>query len=124
MNSLSLTTIAHPEWDKKIEAGLRKDCEVLTGMTEDSKNHNIYVKNRDIFAGGIRIELHGDILWIDSIWVEPRFRKQGIGNTLLQKAILFATRNKVKEIQLNTYFQEAHTFFLIFILPPPYDTPA
>jgi GNAT superfamily N-acetyltransferase len=55
---------------------------------------------------------HGNILWIDSIWVEPHFRKQNIGSRLLEQTFLYAIHNKAKEVQLNTYFQEAHFFFL------------
>jgi N-acetylglutamate synthase-like GNAT family acetyltransferase len=114
MNTLSFTTIAHPEWDKKIATGLRKECELLTDSRKGFKQHTIYVKSGDTFVGGMSIEQHGEILWIDSLWVEPHFRKQGIGNKLLQKAILFATQNKIKEVQLNTYFQESHSFFLTY----------
>ena len=112
MNSLSYTTLSHPEWAKKIAVGLRKECEVLTGLSEDFKTHTIYVKNGETFAGGLSMEQHREILWIDSFWIEPSFRKQGIGKALLQKAILFATQNKAKEIQLNTFFEEAQRFFL------------
>jgi GNAT superfamily N-acetyltransferase len=44
--------------------------------------------------------------------VEPHFRKQGVGKLLIEKALLLVAKNKVKEVQLNTYFKEAHDFFL------------
>jgi GNAT superfamily N-acetyltransferase len=112
MNSLSFTTQPHPEWDKKIASGLHQECEGLTGRPEEFKTRTFYAKIDDIFVGGIISEQHGEILWIDSIWVEPKFRKYGIGSQLLEKAFLFAIQNKAKEMQLNTYFQEAHSFFL------------
>lgn len=112
MTHFSVITTSHPDWDKKIEAGLRKECESLTGIPVDSKTHSIYVKNGNIFTGGIHVEPHGSLLWIDSFWVEPAFRKQGIGKKLLQEAHLFAMQQKATEMQLNTYFSEAHAFFL------------
>ncbi len=112
MNPLSYTTLSHPEWDKKIASGLYKECKVLTGITEDFKTHTIYVKSGETFAGGMSMEQYGEILWINSFWIEPRFRKQGIGKGLLQNAILLATQNKLKVIQLNTFFTETHAFFL------------
>ncbi len=112
MTDFSFTTLSTSEWDSKIEAGLRKECEALTGLGNAFNFHSIYVKNGDVFAGGIYLEHHGLILWIDSLWVEPNFRGQGIGKTLLQEALLFARQNKTKEMQLNTYFREAHGFFL------------
>ncbi len=112
MNSLSFTTLNNPEWDKKIEAGLRKECEALTGIRDDFKTHTLYVQRDNTFAGGIHFEIHGDILWIDSVWVEQDFRKQGVGRQLLQETFHLATQNNAKEIQLNTFFSEAHSFFL------------
>jgi len=112
MIALSLTTTRHPGWDKKIEAGLRKKCEVLTNSPVEFKAHHIYAQYEDTFVGGLIFEQHAHILWVDSMWVEPPFRKQGVGKALLQEAHLLATKNNVKEMQLNTYFQEAHAFFL------------
>jgi len=112
MSTLSFTTHSNPEWNRKIEGGLRKECESLVGMKENFKGHSIYVKRGGTFAGGIIVEHCGDILWIDSLWVECNFRKQGLGTQLLQKGLLFAAQNNVQQMQLNTYFQEAHTFFL------------
>ncbi|MBI2707283.1 MAG: GNAT family N-acetyltransferase [Proteobacteria bacterium] len=112
MTSFSLTTLDNPDWNKKIASGLRKECAQLTGNPEGFTNHSIYVTSGSTFVGGISIEQHDHILWLDSIWVEPTFRGQGVGKKLLQEAHLFATKNKAKEMQLNTYFQNAHTFFL------------
>ncbi len=112
VNSLSFIMMDNPKWDKKIASGLRKECEVLTGIKEEFQTHSLYVKRGEAFAGGISIEQHGDILWIDSIWIELHFRKQGIGKMLIEKIIRFAVAGKTKELQLNTYFKEAHDFFL------------
>jgi len=112
MNALSVTTLNRPEWDKKIETGLRKECEILTNINDDFKTHALYVQRGGTFAGGIHFEIHGDILWVDSIWVEPKFRKQEIGRQILLEALNFASQNNVKEIQLNTFFPQAHAFFL------------
>ena len=112
VNELTFITENNSEWNEKIAAGLRKECETLAGIANDFKAHNIYVKSGSTFVGGIIFEHHGDILWIDSLWVEPKFRRKGIASQLLEKAMLFATQKKVKEVQLNTYFPESHTFFL------------
>lgn len=109
---LTFTTMSSPEWDKKIAAGLRKECSSLTGISEDFKPHRIYGMVEDKFAGGVVLEQHGNILWIDAIWIETSFSKQGIGKQLMEQAALWATQNDATEIQLNTYFKEAHDFFL------------
>lgn len=112
MTFLSYTTHTNPEWDKKITTSLRQECEARTGILEDFKPLTIYAKFADLFVGGLISEQHGDILWIDSIWVEPEFREQGRGAELLEQAFLYAAQHKAKEVQLNTYFHEAHAFFL------------
>ena len=112
MSSLSFITTSNPEWDKRVVSGLRNECEVLTGIKEDFQTYSLYVKSREIFAGAISVEQHGNILWIDSLWIEPHFRKQGIGKMLIEKVLLLPAQHKVKEVQLNTYFKEAHDFFL------------
>ncbi len=112
MNSLSYSSEANPDWDKQITCELLKYVKQLTGLPEDLKAYTIYAHNENTLRGGVICELHGDILWIDSIWIEPSFRKQGIGKQLLQKVFLSGIQSKAKEIQLHTYFKEAHLFFL------------
>ena len=112
MTDFLFITLSNPAGDKKIEMGLRKECEVLTGLKENFETHSVYVKKGNTFVGGISVEHHGHILWIDSLWIEPPFRKQGIGRMLIEKALLLGAPNKIKEVQLNTYFKETHDFFL------------
>lgn len=112
MSSLSFTTHPHPAWDKKIEEGLYKKCEALTGHRESLEPLTIYAESDGVFMGGITIEQHSSILWIDSLWVEPNFRKRGIGQGLMKQAFLYARKGNTTEIQLNTFFLTAHDFFL------------
>ncbi|MBA3813319.1 MAG: GNAT family N-acetyltransferase [Alphaproteobacteria bacterium] len=110
---LIFTTTSVAEWDKKIAAGLRQTCKRLSGIHEDFRTHSIYAKFDEIFAGGITFEQRGNILWLDALWVEPNFRNHGTGKQLMEKVIQFSVQNNVKEIQLNTYFPDAHAFFLV-----------
>ncbi|MBY0501531.1 MAG: GNAT family N-acetyltransferase [Alphaproteobacteria bacterium] len=112
MDFLSFTTHTNSQWDKRIAIGLRHECEARTGDSEEFITHTIYAKIGDNFVGGIICEQHNEILWIDSLWVEIAFRKQGRGAQLVEQACLFGIQNKAKEVQLNTYFHEAHAFFL------------
>lgn len=109
---LTFTATNTPEWDKKIADGLRTECSLLTGISEDFKPHTIHGMVEDKFAGGISFEQHGNILWIDALWVEQNFRNRGIGKQFMEKTVLWASQNNATEIQLNTYFKEAHDFFL------------
>lgn len=109
---LIFTTQSHPEWDQKIEAGLYRTCGILTGVKETYMPHRIYAERNNVFLGGIVVEQHGNIVWIDNLWVEPDYRKQGIGQQLAHQVSLYAAQQNAKELQLNTYFPKAHTFFL------------
>lgn len=111
-NQLTFITTNTHEWDKKIIEKLRKECSLMTGIFKDFKPHSLYVTDDAKFAGGIVLQQHGNILWIDALWVELKFRKQGIGMELMRQAALWANQNNATEIQLNTYFKEAHDFFL------------
>jgi len=111
-NQLTFTTTSTPEWNKKIGAGLRETCEELTGFSGTFKTQTIYALIDEKFAGGLDFEQHGDIFWIDRIWVELNFRQQSVGSQLIEKATQCAVQNNAKEIQLNTYFPDAHEFFL------------
>jgi len=112
MKSLSFTAIPHPEWNKKITAGLLEECKNLMGVPKGFETHAVYAQHEGAFIGGVTFEPHGTILWVDSIWIAPKFRKQGIGKQLIEKATLFAVQTHMKEVQLNTYFEKAHAFFL------------
>lgn len=112
MKSPSFTEIPHPEWNGKITAGLLEECKQLTRAPKDFETHAIYAHHEGTFIGGVTFEPHGTILWIDSIWIEPTFRHQGLGKQLIEKAIFFAVQTHMKEVQLNTYFEKAHAFFL------------
>lgn len=109
---LNLTTTPYPEWNNKITAGLTQECKALTGIHEDVIPQYIYIENQGTFKGGIILEQHGNILWIDSIWLEPKYRKKGLGKQLLEKATTLAREQKATQLQLNTYFEHAHKFFV------------
>jgi N-acetylglutamate synthase-like GNAT family acetyltransferase len=109
---ISFSYSPHPEWNEKITAGLLEECKNLTGSLKSFETHAIYAQHEGAFIGGITFEPHGTILWIDSIWIEPKFRHQGLGKQLIEKATLCAVQAHMKEVQLNTYFETAHTFFL------------
>lgn len=87
-------------------------CGVLAGLTQTFMPHMVYAVSTHTFVGGIGVEQHGDILWIDALWIEPDYRKKGIGQQLMGQAFLYAAQQNAKELQLNTFFPKAHTFFL------------
>jgi len=93
--------------------GLHSELHTLTQLAgDDFKTHNIYAHIEDNFVGGAIILKYGDILWLDSIWVELRHRTLGVGKQIMQEVFAQARHSNVQKIQLNTFFPEAHDFFL------------
>jgi len=106
------TTSQKREWDEIMGLGLLNDCKQRMGHPEDFPSHSLYVSSGSTFCGGILFEHHGAILWIETLWVDPSFRGRGLGKQLLEKTFHFVQHHQIKEIQLNTYFKEAYSFFL------------
>jgi predicted acetyltransferase/RimJ/RimL family protein N-acetyltransferase len=102
----------NPRCDAEMQQGLRTELENLTGITDDSPEQNIYAFDGDEPVAGMRAEMHGKILWIDSIFVWDSYRTKGLAKELLNLVEKYAAEMYAEEIQLNTFFPEAHAFFL------------
>ncbi|MBP6985192.1 MAG: GNAT family N-acetyltransferase [Alphaproteobacteria bacterium] len=102
----------NPIFDVQMSRELRMELEMLTGITDDFLEQNIYAFDGDEPVAGARAEVHGKILWIDSIFVKDTYRTKGLGSELLNLVEQYAGEVNAKEIQLNTFFPEAHKFFL------------
>src|SRR3990167_6008548 len=93
-----------PELNDKIETGLIQELEKLKGRPCPSESHSLYAYDGENLIGGIIFEQHGNILWIDSLWVDELHRDQRIGKKLIQQVVDFAHKNCCDKIQLTTYF--------------------
>lgn len=49
-------------------------------------HHSIFAKLNGKIVGGALIYQHSDAIYIDSLWVDEKYRHQGVGTTLLKKA--------------------------------------
>lgn len=102
----------NPPFNAEIQQGLRAELEKLTGISEEFPEQNIYAFDGDSPVAGARAELHGDILWLDSIFVKQSYRTEGLAKELLSLLEQYGHEVNAKEIQLNTFFPDAHAFFL------------
>jgi len=109
---LTFMTTPNSQWDTRIDGGVHQELDARTDSPQIFESHHLYAFEGDIFAGGVLFQQQGESLWIDSFWVEKPFRNRGIGTALLHHVTLFAGRLHCKNIQLNTYFLEAKSFFL------------
>jgi len=110
MMGITFTVFPNLAWKEKVNLELNAQLESLTGI-HVLKSLGIYAFHETQHIGGIIFEKHHDILWIDALWVDLRFRRQGIGSRLVQQATDFACQESASCLQLNTWFQEAKIFF-------------
>lgn len=108
--SITFTTFPNLAWKDKIDLELNAHLESLTGL-HVVKPQGIYAFYETRLIGGIVFTKPAHILWIDALWIDPRFRRQGIGTRLVQQVMDFARQESALCLQLNTYFQEAKNFF-------------
>lgn len=108
--SITFTTHINSEWKNKIKSELNMQLETHTGL-HNVQSQNIFAFHEIQLIGGVVFQKHGDILWIDALWVEIKFRRQCIGSKLIQQVIAFAKQHRIQSVQLNTYFAEARDFF-------------
>lgn len=111
MLKIDFTTTPNEKISTEMNQGLMACLESLTGFIGGPKIHTIYAQENQKTIGSIVGYFHGDILWIDSIYIDKSRRKQGVGKMLIEQITIYAKNCETSEIQLNTYFPEAHQFF-------------
>ena len=112
--SIELIQIHNPEWDKVVQEGLIEAFNDHVPQAREFKpmSHSIYGIEKGELVGGVLVDLYGDTLWIDALWVSPHHRFKKLGSQLMAEALRFARLNRCKEIQLNTYFHDVRDFYI------------
>lgn len=113
MMKVEFITTLNEQFNAEMEDGLKANLKNLTSVADGSKDHTIYAQENQKIIGGIIAHLHGTILWIDAIYVDKRRRQQGLGKKMVEQIIVYAKKCGASELQLNTYFAEAHHFFSV-----------
>ena len=111
----SLNSIS--SWDETIESSLQERLLEEVGREEGFETYSVYaVLDLDlvhpIMVGGVIFAFQETTIWIDALWVAPMFRKKGLGFQLLNHIESVAKKWGCRTIQLNTYLNDAHYFFL------------
>ena len=113
MIKVDFITTPNEQFNAEIDKGLIINLKNLSGVVAGAKKHTIYAKENQKIIGGTIAYLHGTILWIDSIYVDNNRRQQGLGKQLMEQLIIYAKKCGALELQLNTYFLDAHHFFSV-----------
>lgn len=109
--SISFTMFQNPVWRDKVNLELRNQLESYTKTPYIGQSQGIYAHHEAQLIGGIVFQKYNDILWIEGIWVDEKFKRQGIGKLLLEQVIDIAKKSNIQNLQLNTYFSGAKDFF-------------
>lgn len=110
--SIVFTTFQNPQWKDKIHLQLRAKLEFETNNIYINQLEGIYAHHGIQLVGGITFQKYNDIIFIDGVWVDEKFKRQGIGKLLIEQIVDIAKKTRIKDLQLNTYFSEAKSFFM------------
>ena len=106
-----LATSPRSEDDKIVIAGLQASNAQLTGHT--TQHYSVFARNESgKIIGGSLVYVGRDSAFIDVIWVDPSYRLQGIGQSLLKEAEKQAQKHDCIWIKLDTYEFQAPEFYL------------
>lgn len=109
--SLSYTTFQNPAWKDKVDLELKSKLESLTNIPYINQPQGMYAHHEAQLVGGIVFQKSSDVIWIDALWVDNNFKRQGIGRALIDQLFGVSKSEGVQSLQLNTFFPEAKSFF-------------
>ncbi len=92
-------------------------------IKEKSSHFSIFAKDGAQIIGGALIWEHSDALYIDVLWCNAQYRKQGIGTKIITMIDDVAKNKRLPKIFVDTYefqaqtFYEKHGFYCIGTIP-------
>ncbi len=92
-------------------------------IKEKSSHFSLFAKDGDQIIGGALIWEHSDALYIDVLWCNEQYRKQGIGTKIITMIDDVAKNKRLPKIFVDTYefqaqaFYEKHGFYCIGTIP-------
>jgi GNAT superfamily N-acetyltransferase len=73
---------------------------------------NVVMRDEDgTIVGGCACSVRWHWLWVDQLWIDERFRKQGFGEALLSAAEAEARRRGCTKAHLDTLSYQARPFY-------------
>lgn len=92
-------------------------------IKEKSSHFSVFAKDGTQIIGGALIWEHSDALYIDVLWCNEQYRKQGIGTTIITMIDDAAKNKGLPKIFVDTYefqaqdFYKKHGFYCIGTIP-------
>lgn len=92
-------------------------------LKETQQHFSLLAKRAEVIIAGSLIWQHSDALYIDSLWCDTAYRRQGIGSQLMAMLFSIAIDKAIKQIFVDTYdfqaqdFYHKHGFVSIGVIP-------
>ena len=92
-------------------------------IKEKSSHFSVFAKDGAQIIGGALIWEYSDALYIDVLWCNEQYRKQGIGTKIITMIDDVAKNKRLPKIFVDTYefqaqaFYEKHGFYCIGTIP-------
>lgn len=96
---------------KLIAAGLESfNRRHLNGRTP--KSFAVTASADGAFQGGLMAEGLGEWIHVTLLWVDDRFRRQGVGSSLLKAGEIEAAKRRARGVLVDTFSFQAPAFYL------------
>lgn len=95
--------------DDVIRHGVRTFNQTI--LKETVQHFNLLAKDAESIIAGALIWQHSDALYIDSLWCDAAYRRQGIGSRLMRMLFAIATDKSIAQIFVDTYDFQAQGFY-------------
>jgi N-acetylglutamate synthase-like GNAT family acetyltransferase len=92
-------------------------------IKEKASHFSVFAKYNTHIIGGALIWEHSDALYIDVLWCNEKYRKQGVGTKIITMIDGVAKNKGLPKIFVDTYefqaqdFYKKHGFYCIGIIP-------
>lgn len=111
MTRVQLTVEPHPAAED--EAILRAGIVAfnVSCIHERANHFCIFARDEGRLVGGASLWQHSDALYIDVLWFEENYRRQGLGSRLLATIDQQAIREQIKKVFVDTFSFQALEFY-------------
>ena len=91
---------------------LQNRMEAPSAQSKEPEKVNLFVKDEsEKVVGGILTVIYRYMMYVETLWIEPKYRKYGYGRQLMNDAEQIARSRGCTQIELNTFNFQAPEFY-------------
>lgn len=91
---------------------LQNRMEAPSTQSKEPEKINLFVKDEnENVVGGILTVVYRYMMYVETLWIEPNYRKYGYGRLLMNDAEQIARSKGCTQIELNTFNFQAPEFY-------------